>query len=63
MKLPKGYKVTTYSPQPDWWDCRVWKDGQMILSTSGTMFDFKDQAYNCGIRRANDINNGAKEWS
>jgi len=62
-KLPKGFKVTVYQPEPGWYDRKVWKDGLIILGTSMTMFEFKDKAREVGIRRAWDIFEGKKEWS
>jgi hypothetical protein len=62
-KPPKGYKVTLYQPEPGWYDCRVWRDGQVILTTSMTVFEFQSQARDIGIRRAWDIHDGKREWS
>ena len=36
---------------------------KLFLSTSGTMFESKEKAYECGARRAWDMFNGKTEWS
>lgn len=67
LRPPKGYKVTTSVVSKEggvkWYDCQVWKDGVVILSSSGTMFEFKDKAYEIGVKRAWDIYNNKKDWS
>jgi hypothetical protein len=66
-KPPKGYKVTTSVVAKDmgvnWYDCMVWKDGRVILSTSMTMMESKQEAYRIGVRRAWDIHDEKGEWS
>jgi len=64
---PRGYKITTPVVSKEggynWYDCMVWKDGRVILSTSMTMFDIKSKAYEIGVRRAWDIHDGKEDWS
>ena len=65
---PKGYRVTTPVVSKEqgvnWYDCQVWKDGKMILSSSMSMFELKSKAYEIGIRRAWDIHCGKDgDWS
>jgi hypothetical protein len=66
LRPPKSYRVTTSVVSREggvkWYDCQVWKDGIVILSTSMTMFELKSKAYEIGVRRAWDIYNGKKEW-
>jgi len=66
-KPPRGYRVTvkrvSMNGPGNWYDCQVWKDGRMILGSSGTAFEIKDKAKNIGISRAWDIHDGKKEWS
>jgi hypothetical protein len=64
---PKGYKVTTPVVSKEqginWYDCQVWKDGRIILSSSMTMFELKSKAYEIGVHRAWDIHDGKDSWS
>lgn len=66
-KPPRGYKVTTPVVSKEggtkWYDCMVWKDGQVILRTSMTMFERKEDAYAIGVRRAWDIYEGKTQWT
>ncbi len=63
MKLPKGFKVVVYKVEDDMWDMSVWRDGAMVLSTSGTAFHYRGEARACGIRRAWDIQQGKEQWT
>lgn len=71
-KLPKGFKVTVHDcghqmsdpvGRNQWFDCRVWRNGSLVLSTSGTAFEQREEARDCGVCRAWDIFNGANSWS
>jgi len=66
-KLPKGFRATAYKiPSGNckgWYDIRVFKDGYIILSHSGTAFEYKEQALNCARRRAWDIFNKSPQWT
>ena len=60
---PKGYRVTVFRAEQGMYDCRVWKDGSIVLGTSGTMFEFRDRARACGVRRAWDMYHGRPVWT
>jgi hypothetical protein len=66
-KPPKGFKVTTpvvsTTGGTKWYDCVVWKDGTIILNSSGTMFESKQKAYEIGVRRSWDIFDGKTQWT
>ena len=70
-KPPRGYKVTVrkikipsgFDGDAYMYDCMVWHDHHIILSTSGTMFDYTEQARECGNQRAWDIFHNRGEWT
>lgn len=61
--MPKGYRVSVSDVGDGLYDCKVWKDGQLVLATSGTAFLLKADARACGKRRAWDIHNNKTVWS
>jgi hypothetical protein len=67
LRCPKGYKVTVHQVKNmgpgTWYDCRVWKDGQIVLSTSMTAMENKEKMREMGVQRAIDLNNGATSWT
>jgi len=68
-KPPKGYRVTVRKIKVGdgafgyMYDCMVWRDRQIILNTSGTMFNYIEQARQCGNQRAWDIFHNRGEWT
>jgi hypothetical protein len=56
LKCPKGYKVSVskvkFSGGAELYDCKVWKNGVVIVGTSGTAFDYPETAKAYGIESA-----------
>jgi len=62
VKCPKGFKVSVFKVDGGMYDCKVWKDSQLIIYTSNTAFDYSDQARAYGNKLAMICAGILPEW-